>query len=192
MAAINKIGAKISQLREAKKMSIEELAEKSQSDVDQIRQIEAGELTLSLAPLLEISHALGVSLDTLSGDEPVEGPVVFKSDQAPNIIRFLGIDTRARSSNLDFYSMGAGKVNRHMEPFIIDVKLRTDNVSPLSTHEGEEFIFVLSGSIEINYGEKTYQLEPGESIYYDSNTPHDVHARGDRKARILAVIYAPS
>ncbi len=192
MAATNKIGAKICQLREAKKMSVEELAEKSQSHVDQIRQIEAGDLVLSLAPMLEISQALGVPLDTLLGDEPVEGPVVFKSDQAPNIIRFLGQDTKATSSNLDFYSMGAGKIDRHMEPFIIDVKPRAGDTPPLSAHEGEEFIFVLTGSIEISYGKTIYQLEPGESIYYDSNTPHDVYAKGDRKARILAVIYAPS
>ena len=192
MAATNKIGAKICQLREAKKMSVEELAEKSQSHVDQIRQIEAGDLVLSLAPMLEISQALGVPLDTLLGDEPVEGPVVFKSDQAPNIIRFLGQDTKATSSNLDFYSMGAGKIDRHMEPFIIDVKPRAGDTPPLSVHEGEEYIFVLTGSIEISYGKTIYQLEPGESIYYDSNTPHDVYAKGDRKARILAVIYAPS
>ena len=191
MSIENKIGKKISQLRNSKNMTIEQLAEQSQSHVEQIRQIEAGALVPSLTPLLEISRALGIRLGTLLDDDPIEGPVVFKSTQAPNIIRFSGKDPKATSSNLDFYSMGAGKSDRHMEPFIIDVKPRTGETPPLSAHEGEEFIFVLTGGIEISYGKKTYQLGPGESIYYDSIVPHDVHATGDANARILAVIYAP-
>ncbi|MCK4691958.1 MAG: cupin domain-containing protein, partial [Desulfuromonadales bacterium] len=72
-----------------------------------------------------------------------------------------------------------------------DVKPRTGEAPPLSAHEGEEFIFVLSGAIQINYGRTTYELEAGESIYYDSVVPQDVHAKGDDSARILAVVYAP-
>ncbi|HKJ04129.1 MAG TPA: XRE family transcriptional regulator [Geopsychrobacteraceae bacterium] len=191
MSAENKIGAKVCQLREAKQMTVEELAEQSHCHVDQILQIENGDLVASLTPLMEISRALGVRLGTLLDDDPQEGPVVFNAEKSPNVIRFSGKDPSATSSNLDFHSMGAGKSDRHMEPFVIDVKPRAGEAPPLSAHEGEEFIFVLSGAIQINYGKTTYELEEGESIYYDSVVPHDVHARGDEKARILAVIYAP-
>jgi len=192
MSAENKIGAKVRQLRESKQMTVEQLAEQSQCYIDQIQQIEDGALLPSLTPLMEISRALGVRLGTLVDDEPLEGPVVFKSIDFPRVIRFSGKDPKATSSNLDFYTMAAGKKDRHMEPFMIDVKPRTDNVPPLSGHEGEEFIFVLSGIIRINYGKTSYELNPGESIYYDSIVPHDVHAVGDQTARILAVVYAPS
>ncbi|PLY00782.1 MAG: DNA-binding protein [Desulfuromonas sp.] len=192
MSVENTIGAKVRQLREAKQMSAEQLAEQSQCHVDQIKQIEDGALLPSLAPLMEISRALGVRLGTLVDDEPLEGPVTFKETDFPRVIRFSGKDPKATSSNLDFYTMAAGKKDRHMEPFMIDVKPRTDNVPPLSGHEGEEFIFVLSGTIRINYGKDSYELHPGESIYYDSIVPHDVHAVGDQVARILAVVYAPS
>lgn len=191
MADRNKLGAKVQQLREGKQMSVEELAEQSQCHVDQIRQIEAGDLIPSLAPLMELSRALGVRLGTLVDDEAIEGPVVFKQTDFPRVIRFSGKDPKATSSNLDFYTMAADKKDRHMEPFLIDVKPRTDNVPPLAGHEGEEFIFVLSGTVVINYGKKSYELNPGESIYYDSIVPHDVHAKGDQTARILAVVYAP-
>ena len=77
-----------------------------------------------------------------------------------------------------------------MEPFVIDVEPGTAEVPALSTHEGEEFIYVLEGHIEINYGQKVYQLEVGDSLYYDSIVPHHVHATGG-SARILAVVYAP-
>ncbi len=192
MPVENNIGLKLRQLREQKQMTVEQLAEQSHCHPDQIRQIEAGALLPSLAPLMEISRALGVRLGTLVDDEPLEGPVLFKQIDFPRVIRFSGKDPEATSSNLDFYSMAAGKKDRHMEPFMIDVKPRTDHVPPLAGHEGEEFIFVLSGVIRINYGKNSYELQPGESIYYDSIVPHDVHAVGDQTARILAVVYAPS
>jgi quercetin dioxygenase-like cupin family protein len=77
-----------------------------------------------------------------------------------------------------------------MEPFLIDVQPRNGEHPPLSSHEGEEFIYVLEGRIEINYGKTDYTLEAGDSIYYDSIVPHDVHALGGN-ARILAVVYTP-
>ena len=192
MSAENKIGAKLLRLRDAKQMSVEQLAEQSRCHADQIRQIEAGALVPSLTPLMEITRALGVRLGTLLDDDPLEGPVVFDSTRSPNVIRFSGKDPAATSSNLDFYSMGAGKRDRHMEPFMIEVKPRTGEAPPLSAHEGEEFIYVLSGAIQINYGKTSYELAEGQSIYYDSVVPHDVHAKGDENARILAVVYAPS
>lgn len=185
------IGAKVRQLREAKQMTIEQLAEQSQCHPDQIHQIEEGALLPSLTPLMEISRALGIRLGTLLDDEPNEGPVVFNSVDVPHVIRFSGKDPKATSSNLDFYTMAAGKKDRHMEPFLIDVKPRSGEAPPLSGHEGEEFIFVLEGTIKITYGQNVYQLEAGQSIYYDSIVPHDVSAGGDKTARILAVVYAP-
>lgn len=78
-----------------------------------------------------------------------------------------------------------------MEPFLIDVTPTDDNAFVLSSHEGEEFILVLSGKMEISYGQNTYFLEEGDSIYYDSIVPHHVHGYQGQAAKILAVIYTP-
>ena len=190
MSAANKLGAKVRQLREMRELSIEQLSAQSQCHADLLCRIEAGELVPSLTPLMNLSRALGVRLGTLLDDEPHDGPVLVKAGQSPNVIRFSGKDPAAKTSNLDFYSMGAGKKDRHMEPFLIDVQPRTGETPPLSSHEGEEFIYVLEGCVEINYGKTTYTLEAGDSIYYDSIVPHDLHAQGGA-ARILAVVYAP-
>ncbi|MEZ4599035.1 MAG: XRE family transcriptional regulator [Syntrophotaleaceae bacterium] len=190
MPAETNLGAKLRQLREAREMNIEELAEKSCCHPDQIRRIEEGALIPSLTPLMEISRALGVRLGTLLDDEPMDEPAIFSPEQATNVIRFSGKDPAAIGSNLDFYSMAAGKKGRHMEPFLIDVKPLTGQSPPLSGHEGEEFIYVVAGSIRINYGKTSYTLQAGQSIYYDSVVPHDVHAVGG-VAKILAVVYVP-
>ena len=190
MSVENRVGAKVRQLREMRDMSVLQLSEQSLCSVDALSQIEAGELVPSLTPLMKIARVLGVRLGTLIDDEPHDGPVVVKAKQTPGVIRFSGKDSSAAKSNLDFYTLGAGKTDRHMEPFLIDVEPRANREAPLSSHEGEEFIYVLSGCIEINHGQSTYELEPGDSIYLDSIVPHDVHAKDD-KARILAVVYAP-
>ncbi len=190
MHASNKIGAKVRQLREMRDMSLEQLAEQSQCHPELLQQIEAGELVPSLTPLMNISRALGLRLGTLLDDEPHEGPVLVKAGQASNVIRFSGKDPQAQRSNLDFHAVASGKKDRHMEPFLIDVQPLDQKVPTLSSHEGEEFIYVLSGRVEISYGKTTYELEVGDCIYYDSIVPHDVHACG-APARILAVVYAP-
>ena len=79
-----------------------------------------------------------------------------------------------------------------MDPFIIDVAATDDQDFVLSSHEGEEFIYVLEGRMEVCYGKHTYLLEPGDSIYYDSIVPHHVHGYEGQAAKILAVVYTPA
>lgn len=93
--------------------------------------------------------------------------------------------------HLHYHSLSRSKTDRHMEPFVIDIDANQDKAFQLSAHEGEEFIMVLKGTLEINYGKQTYLLEEGDTIYYDSIVPHHVHAFEGQAARILAVIYTP-
>ena len=190
MSETNKLGLKIRQLREMREMTLEQLAEQCQCQVDLLRSIEAGEQIPSLAPLMGIARALGQRLGTLLDDEPHEGALLIRGGQTQDIIRFSGHATHGEGNNLVFHSLGAGKQDRHMEPFVIDVEPSSGETPELSTHEGEEFIYVLEGHIEINFGQTVYQLEAGDSLYYNSIVPHNVHAT-DSSARILAVVYAP-
>jgi quercetin dioxygenase-like cupin family protein len=61
----------------------------------------------------------------------------------------------------------------------------------LSSHEGEEFIYVLNGNVKILYGNSSYTLSAGDSIYYDSIVEHLVEAADHNPAKILAVVYTP-
>ena len=76
-----------------------------------------------------------------------------------------------------------------MEPFVIDMQ-RDEEEHDLSSHEGEEFIYILEGEVELIYGQNTYLLYPGDSLYYDSIIPHHIHAHTEN-AKILAVLYTP-
>jgi len=172
-------------------MSVEDLAEASHSSTELIQQLENGALIPSLTPLLQIARALGVRLGTFLDDAAQNSPVVVRAGKSEQIVRFSGNCPSPLKSILEFSSLASNKLDRHMEPFLIDVHpLGCAEIKP-SAHEGEEFIYVLKGQIEIIYGKEQYTLNAGDSIYYDSVIPHHVHAAGENEAQILAVVYTP-
>ena len=189
MSDENRVGAKLTTLRESMGLSVEELAERSSCDVMVIEQLEAGDVAPSLAPLIKITRAMGCRLGTLLDDDTQLGPVLTRAGEADEVERLKSLETGTGAGTLDFFSLAAGKTSRHMEPFLITVN-PADGHS-LSTHEGEEFIYVLGGTIEIEYGKDLYTLGAGDSIYYDSIVPHQVRGAASEPARILAVVYAP-
>ncbi len=191
MSEENKLGIKVRQIRENHEMSVEELAAQTHCSSEIIGDIESGELIPSLTPLIKIARALGVRLGTFLDDHPQAGPVMVKSGKSEQVIHFSGKEDHPDVSALDFYPLASGKADRHMEPFIIDVHPPESEDYKLSSHEGEEFIYVMDGEIEILYGQDRYLVSTGDSIYYDSIVPHDLHAYGGNDAKILAVVYTP-
>jgi transcriptional regulator with XRE-family HTH domain len=186
----NKIGSKLKEFREFRKISREELALKSNLDPKQLESIEEKGNVPSLGHLIKITRALGVRIGTFLDDEDHIGPVIVRSGTEKSSLSFSTKDTSARE-HLNFYSLAPDKAGRHMEPFIVEIEPSTESDYKLSSHEGEEFIFVMEGKVEINYGKEIYQLEKGDSIYLDSIVAHNVHAAGKETAKILAVVYNP-
>jgi transcriptional regulator with XRE-family HTH domain len=189
MAEYNKVGERIKRIREARNMSVADLAERAGLHQDLIAALEQNELPPSLAPLIKIARVLGVRLGTFLDDVDTIGPVVARAGSPVPAVRFAG-SSGAASSDLDFYSLAHNKAGRHMEPFIIDIHGSSSKDIRTSSHEGEEFIYVLQGSVEILYGKETYVLTEGDSIYLDSIVEHHVHSK-DGEAKILAVVYTP-
>ena len=183
------VGHKIRQVREAQHLSLEQLAEKSQVNKKLIEELEAGELVSSIAPLLKIARGLGVHLSTFLDDAPGSAPVVVRGGHSETAVECSGLGPYCLST-IDFHPLARNKKDRHMEPFIVDIHPSIPEECMLSSHEGEEFIYVLSGEIEVIHGNDRHVLGVGDSIYYDSATPHQVEAAGETDARIVAVIYA--
>ena len=184
-----RIGDRIKQFREIKRLSREELAARSGLDEEFISSVESNETSPPLGHLLKISRALGIRMANFLDDEIARDPIVFRaSDRAggPEGHQEEGVTT---PDSLVFYSLGKGKLDRHMEPFFIEVNPVPAGQVKVSQHEGEEFIAVLSGEVEVQYGSETIVLAPGDSVYYSSNVPHRIVARGNRKAEIYAVVY---
>ena len=186
------VGSKIKGLRETKNLSIEEIAERSGLTVEQINSIENDQNLPSLGPLIKIARALGVRLGTFMDDNDALGPVICRAQdrEKTNSISFSNGATDARK-HMEYHPLAQQKAGRHMEPFIIDINPEETPDYKLSAHEGEEFIYVMQGEVEVVYGKDTYTLREGDSIFYDSIVKHHVHGAPGKSAKILAVVYIP-
>ncbi|MBR6831561.1 MAG: cupin domain-containing protein, partial [Tidjanibacter sp.] len=156
----------------------------------QIETIEGGNTLPSLAPLIKIARALGVRLGTFLDDVESLGAVVCRAAERKGGYDFSN-DNASQVDLMRYFPLSNAKENRHIEPFVIDIKPSETHEYVTQNHEGEEFIYVLEGEVEIDYGKHKYLLGTGDSIHYDCIVKHHVHAAGDKAAKILAVVYVP-
>jgi transcriptional regulator with XRE-family HTH domain len=183
------IGEKISTLRTLKKIESLDLANRAGLSADQLNHIESGASIPSLGVLIRITRALGIRIGTLLDDTVKEGPAVVRAKEHQSAMSFSTSEDKNRE-HLTFFSMAPNKAGRHMEPFIVDIVPGEDQLLPKSSHEGEEFIFVLEGKVKVLYGTDVFELEKGDSIYLDSIIKHLVTTT-ESKATILGVVYVP-
>jgi len=185
-----KIGNRIKSARKAKKVTVEELTEKTGISETYLQEIEDDDDTPNLGDVSKISKVLGIRTGTFLDGEEDLSPVVssLKSKRAVNGIR----GRSAGREHMHFFSLSTLKKNRQMDATVV-VMDPTKDEKNLASHEGEEFILVLEGKVEVIYGKKSYILKPGQSIYYDSIVPHHIGSALKKKSsKVLAVTYFPA
>lgn len=182
------IGEKITSLRTLKNISQEELASRANLSEQQIEIIEKGRSIPTLGVLVRITRALGVRIGTLLDDSDKPGPAIMRANEKISSVSFSTNEESSRE-HLNFLSLAPNKDGRHMEPFLIDITPgKTESIK--SSHEGEEFIYVLDGSVTLYYGNDVIELGKGDSVYIDSIVNHLVTTRSG-KAKILGIVYVP-
>jgi transcriptional regulator with XRE-family HTH domain len=179
------LGEKIKLARKKRGLSIKGLSIRTGIDIETLNQVEENQFVPPLGELIKLGKALAMKMGSFisTGEAPF---TVVRSDQRKAISRFGTHIT----SRLEYYyeSLAADKKDRFMEPFM--VTLPPTDIEELSQHDGQEFIYVLEGEMEVHIGEGYRDvLRPGDAVYYDSTTPHLVKAHGDTPAKILAVLY---
>jgi quercetin dioxygenase-like cupin family protein len=181
------MGLRIKKARERRGLSIFDIYLRTNIDVDMLYQIEEGDVVPPLGSVVKLSKALELSMGYLiSGEEGKAYTIVRSEDRQ--------VTSRYDSSKEQYYgyiyeSLAPHKTDRTMEPFLITLE-PSEVEEERSTHDGQEFIFVLLGQMEVRLGEEIHILKPGDSIYYDSTVPHLVKCHGKETTRILAVLNA--
>lgn len=188
--AQNVVGKKIITLCSEKNIPLTELSERSGLTDAQIDKVINSERIPSLGSLIKVARALGVRVGTFLDDSEQLGPSIHRKDEKQEIATFSSQLSDA-NSHLDFFALASQKAGRSMEPFIINIKPSIEHQPILSSHEGEEFIYVMQGSIKVHYGKEEHVLHTGDCIYYDSIVDHLVEALNGAPAQILAVVYTP-
>jgi quercetin dioxygenase-like cupin family protein/ribosome-binding protein aMBF1 (putative translation factor) len=183
---ILKVGESVKEIREKKGLSLKDIFQRTGLQPEFLMDVEKGKISPPLGAIIKLAKALEMKMGYfISGAENLPYTVVRKNDHKL-ISRYDS--KKSQTYGYEFISLAPHKKDRHMEPFL--VTLEPSNIEERSTHDGQEFIFVLEGTMEVHLGEKTHLLEPGDAIYYDSTVSHLVKCHGRDKVKILAVLYA--
>jgi transcriptional regulator with XRE-family HTH domain len=183
-----RVGEKVKTLREQKGLSLKDLADLTGFSTALLSQMENHLVSPSLGTMIKLAKALGVKVGDFLGETEGEPFAIVRKDERKTVSRFASKE--GVKYGYFYEALGFEKKNRHMEPFMVTLEPATVKTSKTSVHDGEEFIFVLEGAMEVILGNHTDVLYPGDSIYYDSNIPHRVQCHQDQATRILAVLYA--
>ena len=180
------VGERVKKVREEKGLSLEDIHRRTDIDVEFLKEIEAGEVAPPLGIIIKLSKALEMKMGYfISGEESKPYTIVRRKDRKL-VSRYDS--EKGAYYGYEFESLAPYKKDRHMEPFLVTL-LPSATEEERSTHDGQEFIFVLQGKMEVRLGQEIHVLEPGDAIYYDSTVPHLVKCYGDETAKILAVLY---
>jgi transcriptional regulator with XRE-family HTH domain len=181
------VGDRIRKFREARGVTLRELADRTGFSAALLSQIENRMTSPPLGTLIKIANALDASVSAfVGGTEEREFSIVRRADRTT--VSRVGLEEGGRSP-YTYEALGAGKAERRMEPFLVRLKPLIDRNVARSCHEGEEFLYVLSGKVEIFLDKLSDVLSEGDCIYYNSTIPHHVHSTEEKEALILAVIY---
>ncbi len=174
------IGNKIKQLRLQCDLTQEELANRCELTKGYISQLENELTSPSIATLCDILSALGTNLKDFFGDE-VEEKIVFKEQE------FIEKETPQYTLNW----LVPNSQKNEMEPVFVEL-MPKKSTEPDVPHEGEEFGFVLSGTVIIHLGTKKYKANKGESFYYSASKEHYIENNTDRVAKFIWVATPPT
>jgi len=179
------LGDRIKQAREIHSLTIQELSDRTGINADVLKRVEGNKMIPPLGDLVKLGKALETGMSYLISPGTDRPMSVLRTDQRKEASRHLG--KRAERYGYFYESLAPEKANRSMEPFMVTLT-PSEEVQP-STHDGQEFLFVLQGQMMVQVGGQKEYLGTGDAVYYDSTKPHFVKCVGGRETKILAVLY---
>ncbi|MEZ4598859.1 MAG: XRE family transcriptional regulator [Syntrophotaleaceae bacterium] len=180
---IREIATRIQELRELSGIEASQMARKLDISTEAYQNIESGIEDIPVGLLFRIASELKAD------------PTLLLSGESPRLQVFTvtrqgkGISVERRKQ-YTYQSLAANFINKKIEPLLVTVEPNTRENGPIkASHPGQEFNYVLEGRLRIHLHDHDIVLEPGDSIFYDSNHEHAMEALDGRPARFLAIIF---
>ena len=176
------LGPRLRSLRRQHGLTLAQVAARAGISVSFLSALEKGEAGVSIARLRQLLGAYGTTLARLTNGA-AHGPVqITRAGKRKTIA--------GRFENVKIEALADGPIL--MEAQLFEVAPRGGSEGGYG-HDGEEFVYVLSGSLEVTLGRtSTYRLAPGDCLYYASTNEHSWRNRGTRPARLLWVNTPPT
>jgi len=171
-------GYRIKQYREGRKLSTKDLAHETGYPADLLEKVEKDEITPPVALVLQLSRTLKIDVQTLDGSENKKVSSRVKSQ-------------KKRAGSYAYTQLTKSGSDKHLGAYLVSIEPNTAHEGVEYHHEGEEFVYVLKGSLSISVGKNTSLLKRGESIHFNSALHHKLSNPSDEKAELLVVLYIP-
>lgn len=172
------IGQKIKKVRTDKNITLDNIANETGFSIDHLKKIESGKITPPVGALLQISRAL-----------KIDSGVLLKED--PSSLKDRIKAYTKRTEHYAYTTLTPGAENKHLKAFRVIIDALQEHGGVGYHHEGEEFVYVLSGKIEVMVGEHVNKLDTGDSLHFNSGIQHNLRNCGDSTAELIVVVYSP-
>ncbi len=182
----NVIGRRVGEIRASVGMTLDQLAAQTGFTKGYLSKIENSKKVPPIGTLSRIARALKTEITELLHLEPAGNGRAFCVVRAHERLPVVRGGT---AFGYDYVSLADTKSHKKMEPFLFTFPSEIDKYV-FFEHEGEEFLFILTGRVEWQAGSEKAILEPGDSVYFDSRLPHRGRAL-DGEATALVVTYSP-
>ncbi len=175
------IAPRLAGLRDDMGWTAAEMADRLGHSVEEVERYESGDVEIPVGYLLDVSRLCKVDLTTLiSGREPhLKSYALVRKGEG------FAVDRR---KDYDYKSLGYKFAGREMEPFFISVPPKSGDDMVETSHKGQEFIYMLEGRLELRINGEALVMEPGDSIYFDSEAPHALRGLDSEQAVFIDVI----
>jgi quercetin dioxygenase-like cupin family protein/DNA-binding Xre family transcriptional regulator len=172
------IGKKIKKIRTDKKITLDGIANETGLSIDYMKKIESGKEMPPVGTLLQIAKALEVDSGFLLRDQVSSRKTRAKAYQK-------------RTDDYAYSTLTPAAENKHLKAFRIFIESMEEHKGVSYQHEGEEFVYVLSGKIEVTVGQHVNKLKEGDSLHFNSGIQHKLKNVGKKDAELLVVLYVP-
>ena len=183
-----KIGNKVRELREKKRYTLHDMTAKTGLPKDLLTQIERGEFVPPIATLMKLANACGVGLAYFFKDD--EGSQKIAVTRADEHIRVTRRPHHHEGEvNYIYESLEIRKADKHMDPFMVEFPVQDTSEMVFMSHPGEEFLHLLEGQVEFRSIDHVEVLNPGDSIYFESDISHSLRCLGQKPAKAIVVVW---
>ena len=173
-------GSRLIRMRRSHGLTREVLAESVGRTPEFIKEVENNQTTPSVGLLLKLAEVFDMDAGTFLNDQE-QSKLAGERAQAY---------TR-RTANYHYQTLTPGAENEHLRVFMITIESRQKHKPVDYRHEGEEFVYVMEGKLELTLDGKSHTLMQGESMKYNSQIPHQLKSLSDEKTRCLVTLYTP-
>ena len=170
------VGKTIKKTRMGKKFSLDHVENETGFSIEYLKEVESGKAIPPVGALLQIARALEIDSGSLLKEPESKLQSRIKAHTK-------------RTDNYAYTTLTPGAENKHLKAFRVVIEAQQDHKGVDYHHEGEEFVYVLSGRIEVVVGEHINTLEQGESLHFNSGIRHKIRSVSDDTAELVVVIY---